>query len=148
MSRLIILSAILGCTVTHASASVANAGRYLQVRAVPMAAQADLLSQSFHVRFDRSVKTIGDAMSYLLRSSGYHLASDISSNELVKAMLLSPLPFIDRDFGPMTLKAGLQTLAGPAFHLVSDPVYRKVSFILDRHYQVHQKTSRVIYHVH
>lgn len=153
MSHLNLAVVLFGTLITAAYADNTQIGRYIEVQNIPTMSQTDLLSQTFHVRFDRSVKTIGEAMNQLLSGSGYALASGYSADEAVSAMLSSPLPFIDRDFGPMSLKAGLQTLAGPAFDLVSDPIYRKVSFILDKRFvkpvNQNQKTlaKRVKHHV-
>ena len=46
----------------------------------------------------------------------------------LKTTLAKPLPAIDRDFGPMSLKDGLTTLVGSAFYLVQDPLNRMVDF--------------------
>jgi type IV pili sensor histidine kinase/response regulator len=39
-----------------------------------------------------------------------------------------PLPEAHRSLGPMSLQHALETLAGPAFRLVEDPLHRLVSF--------------------
>ena len=39
-----------------------------------------------------------------------------------------PLPAVHRNLGPMPVKRELETLAGPAFRLVEDPVHRLVTF--------------------
>ena len=39
-----------------------------------------------------------------------------------------PLPDAHRRLGPMPLRLALQTLAGPAWRLLEDPVYRLVAF--------------------
>ena len=43
---------------------------------------------------------------------------------------MQPLPMVDRDFGPMTISQGLETLAGSHFQLLIDPVHRQIAFRL------------------
>jgi type IV pili sensor histidine kinase/response regulator len=105
-----------------------NVGRYLTVSNKPKSSQLDLLSQVIQIRFPQSVQTIGDAMNYALRLSGYGLIPSDRMSEELKTTLGKPLPAIDRNFGPMSLKNALSTLAGPAFNLVQDPLNRMVDF--------------------
>ena len=103
-------------------------GRYLSVSYKPQSAQVDLLTQMIQVRFPQNVQTVGNAMSYLLQWSGYSLVPEDRQSHALKTTLSKPLPAVDRNFGPMTLKDALTTLAGPAFYLVQDPLNRMVDF--------------------
>ena len=47
---------------------------------------------------------------------------------LVIGLFALPLPEVHRQLGPMSLQQALETLAGPAFQLVEDPVHRLVAF--------------------
>jgi len=105
-------------------------GRYMSVENKPDTAQVDLLSQTIQVRFPQDVQTIGQAMDYLLRFSGYKLMPEDLQHQALKSTLHKPLPIVDRQFGPMPLKDALSTLAGPAFTLVEDPLNREVDFKL------------------
>jgi type IV pili sensor histidine kinase/response regulator len=120
-------------------------GRYLTIENKPQTFQVDLLSQIIQVRFPQNIQTVGEAMNYLLRLSGYSLIPANHRSEPLKIMLNKPLPIIDRDFGPMSLKDALITLAGPAFYLTEDPVNRSVDFRLRssyaRFYAKHRKAS-------
>jgi len=107
-----------------------TAGQFLSVKNTPVAAQQDLLQQTFQVSFPVRVITVGHAMQYLLNSSGYALAPNAGGYPLAKTMLARPLPIVDRNFGPLTIEQGLQTLAGPHFQMVVDPVNRLVAFRL------------------
>lgn len=109
-------------------------GRYTTVTAIPKKAQQDLLSQTVQVRFPQNVQTIGDAMNYLLRFSGYSLIPEAKQSQSLKLTLSKPLPAIDRDFGPMVLKDALITLAGSAFSLEQDPLNRQINFKLKPEY--------------
>ncbi len=103
-------------------------GRYLSVSSKPLHEQENLLAQVFQVHFPQGVQTVGDAMHYLLKNSGYSLVNEAHQSEALKNTLKKPLPLIDRHFGPMTLKDALVTLVGPAFYLVNDPLNREVNF--------------------
>jgi conjugative transfer region protein (TIGR03748 family) len=109
-------------------------GRYITVSNKPKESQVDLLLQTIQVRFPQNVQTVGDAMNYMLRLSGYSLLPVGRMSSALKSTLAKPLPAIDRDFGPMSLKEGLTTLAGPAFYLVQDPLNRMVDFRVKSQY--------------
>ena len=115
-------------TVGGASAEEVQVGRYATVRAVPTLAQVNLLSAMVRVEFPASVVTVGQAVDHLLQSSGYRLASEAAADPSRATLLDLPLPEPHRAWGPMPLQAVLETLAGPAFRLVEDPVHRLVSF--------------------
>jgi type IV pili sensor histidine kinase/response regulator len=121
---------------SHVFASTSNTqiGRYLTVENKPSLSQMDLLSQTIQVRFPQNIQTVGDAMNYVLRLSGYSLIPSDHMSHALKITLTKPLPAIDRDFGPMPLKDALITLAGPAFYLVQDPLNRLVNFKIKPQY--------------
>jgi len=118
----------------EAMASSTQMGRYLTVENKPTHAQTDLLSQTIQVRFPANIKTIGEAMDYILRFSGYNLVPEHERSVDLKNTLLKPLPAVDRDFGPMSLKDALVTLAGSAFALKTDPLNRTINFQLNPRY--------------
>jgi len=120
----------------HAFASTSNTpiGRYMTVENKPSLSQMDLLSQTIQVRFPQNIQTVGNAMNYVLRLSGYSLIPPDHMSHALKITLTKPLPAIDRDFGPMPLKDALITLAGPAFYLVQDPLNRMVNFKIKPQY--------------
>ena len=128
----ILLSSLAIVASQPTYADTTQLGRYLTIDNKPKIAQMDLLSQTFQVRFPTSVQTIGDAMEYLLKQSGYSLIPEVKRSPELKATLSKPLPAIDRDFGPMKLKDGLSTLAGPVFTLVNDPLNRMVGFEIQK----------------
>jgi conjugative transfer region protein (TIGR03748 family) len=103
-------------------------GRYLTASAQPSKAQQDLMSQVIQIRFPQEVQTVGDAIAHVLRFSGYSLVDETRQSPSLKNTLKKQLPVIDRNFGPMSLKDALSTLAGPAFTLMQDPLNREVNF--------------------
>ncbi len=128
-------------TSACASTSSTTIGRYLTVENQALPAQKDLLQQTLQVKFPATVKTIGDAMHYLLRFSGYSLVDYKSLPHEAQNMMRLPLPEIDRRLGPVTLQESLQILAGKPFALVIDPVHRLISFRLKTKFQSLYKPS-------
>ena len=98
------------------------------IAAVPTEAQADLLATTLTIRFPERIRTLGEAVRYLLQRSGYRLAKVQSIGPDTVTLFALPLPAVHRNLGPMTLRDALETLAGPAFNLVQDPVHRLVTF--------------------
>ena len=132
---------LLLCAAFSAQAddSMTQFGRYLTAINKPTMAQTDLLSQTMQVRFPQNVQTIGDAMNYLLKFSGYSLVDKNKMSSDLKNTLSKSLPTVDRDFGPMSLKDGLITLIGPAFSLVHDPLNRTINFDLKPQFKREKK---------
>jgi type IV pili sensor histidine kinase/response regulator len=108
--------------------SEVQVGRYATVRAAPSVEQADLLIGQVSMSFPKSVVTVGQAVYYLLQPSGYRLSPQGTAEPIRKTLLNLPLPEPHRALGPMPMQTALETLAGPAFRLVEDPVHRLVSF--------------------
>jgi len=109
-------------------ASDIQTGRYSMLSAAPTKAQAELLEATVTVQLPARIQTIGEAVRYLLHRSGYRLPTIESTEPDTLALFVLPLPAVHRHLGPMTLRAALETLAGPAFHLVQDPVHRLITF--------------------
>lgn len=139
--RFAFTAGLLLCAAFSAQAddSMTQFGRYLTTINKPTQAQTDLLSQTMQVRFPQTVQTIGDAMNYLLKFSGYSLIAEKNRSAELKNTLSKPLPTVDRDFGPMSLKDGLITLIGPAFSLAHDPLNRTINFDLKPQFKSDKK---------
>ena len=103
-------------------------GRYSMFTMAPTQAQAELLEATVTVQLPARIQTIGEAVRYLLQRSGYRLAAIESTDPDTLALFALPLPAVHRHLGPMSLRDALKTLAGPAFHLVQDPVHRLITF--------------------
>ena len=118
------------CTVASVNlqANDIQVGRYSLLVATPTEAQAELLATTINVRFPARIQTVGEAVRYLLQRSGYRLATAESIGPDTVALFALPLPAVHRSLGPMTLRDALETLAGPAFHLIQDPMHRLITF--------------------
>lgn len=118
------------CTVASVNlqASDIQTGRYSMFSTAPTKAQAELLETTVTVQLPARIQTIGEAVRYLLQRSGYRLATEESIEPDTLALFALSLPTVHRHLGPMTLRDALETLAGPAFHLVQDPVHRLITF--------------------
>ncbi|MBZ0070650.1 MAG: pili assembly chaperone [Gammaproteobacteria bacterium] len=105
-------------------------GRYSLLAATPTDAQANLLATTITVSFPARIVTVGEAVQYLLQRSGYRLVTGPATGPETADLLTLPLPAVHRRLGPVSLTQALETLVGPAFRLIHDPVHRLVSFEL------------------
>jgi conjugative transfer region protein (TIGR03748 family) len=122
------LAVICALSFSVEAAEEVQVGRYSSMRPVPTEAQVNLLSALVTVRFPETVATVGQGVDQLLGPSGYRLAPDRVAEPSRATLLGLPLPEPHRSLGPMPLRTALETLAGPAYRLVEDPVHRLVSF--------------------
>ena len=109
-------------------------GRYSTIAPTATAAQADLLQVVVRIRFPAQITTLRPAFEHLLERSGYRLAPAPATDPRLDVLMREPLPQVHRSLGPITLQRALETLAGPAWILVVDPVHRLVSFELAKPY--------------
>lgn len=118
------------CTVASVNlqANDIQVGRYSLFAATPTEAQADPLQATINIQFPATVRTVGDAVRYALEQSGFRLAGPEASAPDTAYLFALRLPDVHRQLGPMSLQQALETLAGPAFQLVEDPVHRLVAF--------------------
>lgn len=135
------LSLGLGCVVVivtpHLSVATESAvgipmdtqvGRYSVMAAQPAPGQQNLLAVTRTIRMPKDVHSVGEAVRWVLQPSGYRLAGEEQLSAEVRAMLTLPLPAAHRHFDALPLHTVLELIAGPAFHLVEDPVHRLIAF--------------------
>ncbi|GAB5415731.1 MAG: hypothetical protein Cons2KO_33340 [Congregibacter sp.] len=103
-------------------------GRYSVIAVRPTAEQRDLLSVTRAITLPGDVESVGEAFHWMLRDSGYRLATDAVLSKEARAMLNLPLPDVHRRFEPMPLETVMGLMIGPAFHLIQDPVHRLIAF--------------------
>jgi len=130
---IIFLGAATALVITQALFAAENdtpIERYLVVSNQASPSQADPLAQIIQVKFPLSVKTLGDAMNYLLRFSGYKLVDESSLKSNIRDFLKLPLPETTRNIGPIKLEDALLTLSGDSIGMLIDPVHRLISFRL------------------
>jgi len=108
--------------------------RYSTIAPVPSAAQVDPLDAVVTIVFPEQLTTVDEALHYVLRRSGYRLASAKAADPAASVIANQPLPEVHRRLGPITVARALGTLAGPAWTMVVDPVRRLVSFELAQEY--------------
>jgi type IV pili sensor histidine kinase/response regulator len=127
----LIAAAVLPCAPAAAADEapqpipVIRQGRYTLVELAPEAAQRHPMRQIVDVSIPPTRdSTVGEALRHVLQRSGYRLCDD--RDTAVLAAL--PLPASHLRLGPMTLRHALETLAGPAWALSVDEVFRRVWF--------------------
>ncbi|HAU0843138.1 TPA: hypothetical protein ACT9KV_001322 [Legionella pneumophila] len=114
------------------AANITQVGRYATVNNHPLAAQINPLKTVQQIHFPISVQTIGEAVGYWLRYSGYHLAPQDKQSESLKQIFQQPLPQVTRNLGPLTIADGLSVLVGKSlFTLKQDDLSREVNFSLN-----------------
>lgn len=113
--------------------------RYSTVSTTPPPAQSNPLEAVVQLRFPRAhVRTVGDAVSYLLLRSGYRLAPTSQIDEQVRSVLDMALPEVHRSLGPCSVSQALAVLLGAPFVMSSDPVRREVTYRMPQ--AAHDKT--------
>jgi type IV pili sensor histidine kinase/response regulator len=132
---IVIAAAILalGASVTVTSpvqADEVQVGRYSTLPALPSEEQSSLLAVMATITFAKGATTVGKALREVLHGSGYRLADLSASAPALGQLLTLPLPRVHHSLGPMHLNDAIQTLVGPAFELVEDPVHRLIGFAL------------------
>lgn len=113
--------------------SVMQVARYSVIRPGPTPGQQDLLAVSLPRQVPNEIATVGGALEWVIKDSGYRLADSDRLTSDVKALMNLPLPNAHRRFQALPLKAVIALLAGPAFVLVHDPVHRLLAFEHCRH---------------
>jgi type IV pili sensor histidine kinase/response regulator len=130
-SRLVVISCIASLSLISSlqlHASEVQVGRYSMYAATPTVAQKDLLTSIIKIQFPEKIRTVGEAVRHLLLGSGYRLAKAEVIEQGTLDLFALPLPDAHRSLGPMPLQTVLETLAGPAFRLIEDPVHRLLTF--------------------
>jgi type IV pili sensor histidine kinase/response regulator len=129
MPRLLALALLL--VVTGASATGPDhvrLARYTVAEPVPAAAVVDPLTVVATVHFPREqVRTVGDAVDYLLLRTGYRVAS---ADPAATTLLALPLPESHRVLGPYPARAVLQVLLGAPYNVTASPVDRTLAITL------------------
>ncbi len=105
-------------------------GRYLTAPDKPALSQQNPLEQIVSLTFPASIATIGDAVDYLLQSTGFKLLPAKYRTDEANELLKQKLPLNDRKFSSVTVKNALLALAGYSYLLLIDPKHRYVSFTL------------------
>ena len=124
--------ALLSATVLTAhAANVTQINRYVTVDNKPLQAQVNPLLAVQQMHFPQSIQTVGQAMHYWLQYSGFSLVTADKQPLSLQAVMQQKLPQIDRNLGPLTIKDGLEVLAGQeVFTLTKNPLSREVNFKL------------------
>lgn len=106
---------------------VVRYGRYTLIELMPDDDQRDLMQQVIDLTIpSASQATVGDALHYVLRRSGYRLCDERVDTTAVLYAL--PLPAAHEHLGPIMLRDALQLLAGPRWTLLVDDETREVCF--------------------
>ena len=134
--RLILL--IATCIVSSSAFAVTDYtqfGRYLTVTNAPTHHDPLGIHEVIQRQFPREIKTVGQAVAFTLKGTGYQLVPESRSSASVRQLYKHPLPSYLRSVGPAPLESALLSLSGFAYQLVIDPVHRLITYKLRRNYQ-------------
>ncbi|HAT6977324.1 TPA: hypothetical protein JAN54_03425 [Legionella pneumophila] len=130
LKKTMLLSLVLFGLQAHA-ANITQVSRYATVNNQPLAAQINPLKTVQQIHFPVSIQTIGEAVNYWLRYSGYHLAPKEKQSESLQQVFQQPLPQVSRNLGPLSIDHGLTVLVGQQlFNLKQDDLLREINFSL------------------
>lgn len=130
LKRTMLFSLVLCGLQVHA-ANITQVSRYATVNNQPLAAQVNPLKTVQKIHFPASIQTIGEAVNYWLRYSGYHVAPKEKQSESLQQVLQQPLPQVSRNLGPLSIDNGLTVLVGQQlFNLKQDDLLREINFSL------------------
>ncbi len=124
----LILFSCMNLVQADSNKGLIQTDRYSAVEPEPTTGQEAPLLTLVTIKYPRQVNTVGQAISYTLKRSGYRLAPQQAHDPNMNILINLPLPEVHRELGPMTVKQVLNTLSGSAFLLVTDPVHRYISF--------------------
>ncbi|AKU12459.1 hypothetical protein AzCIB_2566 [Azoarcus sp. CIB] len=129
MPRLLALALLLVVTGAWATTpDQVRLARYTVAEPAPAAAVVDPLAVVAAVNFPREhVRTVGDAIAYLLLRTGYRVAS---ADPAATALLALPLPESHRVLGPYPARAILHVLLGDPYNVNPSPVDRTLTIAL------------------
>lgn len=114
--------------------NVISTDRYTMLELKASDYERDPLSVPVQLSFPPTVRTVGDAIRYALKNSGWELVS-FPEDKALNITLSRPLPKIHRKIGIMPLRDLLQVLVGKTYTPVEDPVRRLYSFDLKDTYK-------------
>ncbi len=122
-------------SLPHQNENALSISRYVDVLPGPTNAQKNPMNLVLpHISFKPNIKSVGQAINYLLSDTGYKLTRHHPDKRVHKLFRL-PLPKIHRNMGPLSLAQALTVLAGDPWNLSVDPINRLVSFQLPGHFK-------------
>ena len=144
MSKILVITSLSLLALTAQATNVTQINRYATVENKPLPAQIHPLLAIQQIHFPQDVKTVGQAIGWWLQYSGFTLASIDKQPASLQVIMRQTLPQVDRNLGPLTVREGLEVLAGQqVFMLVEDPLLRIVNFKLKPAFApILQHTSR------
>lgn len=131
MPKKTMLFSLVLCGLQVHAANITQVSRYATVSNQPLTAQINPMKTVQQIHFPASIQTIGEAVGYWLRYSGYHLTPKEKQSESLQQVFQQPLPQISRNLGPLTIERGLTVLVGQQlFTLKQDDLLREINFSL------------------
>lgn len=141
LSTLFIISNVSARDFHHANESSLHVSRYVNLLPGPTNAQRNPMHMVLpNVVFQTNIKSVGQAIQFLLKDTGYKLTR-YHPDKRVHQMFRLSLPKIHRRMGALTLEQALNTLSGEPWILSIDPINRLVSFQLPKYFNTAIQTK-------
>jgi len=113
---------------TSAVAAEQAVGRYTIADTTATAEQRFSLLQTRSLDIPRAIQSNGQAISYLLRDTGYRMATNRVRSAADVLLMSKPLAAVSRTYANTRLLEILDAIAGLGFTPVIDPINRLVAF--------------------
>lgn len=136
--KIIAVSAILLSSVSHAGSgapSMVKTNRYTHTSTALDHSQTDLLSVIITIQLPSSIRTVGDAIRFVIAQSGYQLDESAAVDDSQYYLYQLSLPETHRYFDHVTLQSVLDALGSKSYSLVVNPVKRTISYHLRDEYR-------------
>lgn len=114
--------------------NVVNTDRYTMLELKASEYEKDPLSVPVQISFPPTISTVGEAIDFALKNSGWQFVA-FPEDKALNITVSRPLPKIHRQLGMMPLRELLQVLVGSTYTPVEDPVRRLYSFDLKDSYK-------------
>ncbi|MEW8076007.1 MAG: OmpA family protein [Candidatus Sedimenticola endophacoides] len=109
------------------SADDLRVGRYSEIASDDGTDQSDPLSTLIDVTFPALARSIGGALSHILRPNGWQLATPLATDPEANRLFTLPLPESQHQLGHLSVISAMKALCGAGFLVVTDPVHRLAS---------------------
>ncbi|KJG57108.1 hypothetical protein UA38_12110 [Photobacterium kishitanii] len=106
-----------------------DVSRYVAVKVDRHQQQSEPLKTVVSMTIPNQIKTVGQALNYILSDTGYSLSDPINLSKNVRILLTRKLPNIHRNFEYQTITSILKMLSGEPYQLMIDPIKREVNFL-------------------
>ncbi|MAD89086.1 MAG: hypothetical protein CMK64_05235 [Pseudoalteromonas sp.] len=133
MEKSILATLLLATCINVSASEYVQISPYFETKIAPKPQQLDPLKSVIRVQFPAvSVISVKDAIEYVLDGTGYSIVSEQYWTEEMRIILEQKIAHTQRDLKdtPLKITDAIELVLGEPFIVISDPLRRKVSFVL------------------